>query len=178
MTRVVFALVAALAVAAGCGREAAPGTSAGGSGAPAAKASEAPPVDALTNEAIIGLAAANVPKDVILSKINTTPNVFDITLPGLVSLTQGRVRTDVIQVMIAMAADPRLGKGPKTNEVLDNQAVMTMVTTKLPKPIIIAKIQNTPAAYDVTPAGIVALTQAKVPSDVVQAMVLKDSAKK
>jgi hypothetical protein len=130
--------------------------------------------EVLTNEAIISMTAANVQRDLLVAKLNTTKNTFDVSVNGLVTLYQGRVNQDVIKAMISAAANPKLGPpATKTPEVLDNQAVITMVTGKLPKSIIMVKIQNTKGTYDVSSSGLVSLTQAKVPSDVINAMMLK-----
>lgn len=132
--------------------------------------------EVLTNDSVISMAAANVAKDLLLAKINTTRNTFDVTVDGLVSLYQGKVHQDVIKSMISAAANPKLGPpAPKTPETLDNEAVIKMIVAKLPKVIVLSKIQGTKANYDVTAAGLVSLTQAKVPSDIIQAMVAKGS---
>ena len=130
--------------------------------------------EVLTNEAVINMTAANVERDLLVAKLTTTHNSFDVTVTGLINLYQGRVNQDVIKAMISAAANPKLGPpAPKTPEVLDNQSVITMVSAKLPKAVIMAKIQGTKATYDVSSAGLVSLTQAKVPSDVIQAMMAK-----
>ena len=130
--------------------------------------------EVLTNESVINMTAANVDRDLVLLKLTTTKNTFDVTVSGLVTLYQGRVNQDVMKAMMAAAANPKLGPPPPSKpEVLDNQAVITMVTAKLPRPVIIAKIQATKAKFDTTSSGLVSLTQAKVPSDIVQAMMAK-----
>jgi hypothetical protein len=84
------------------------------------------------------------------------------------------VNQDVVKSMISATANPKLGPpAPKTPEVLDNQSVIKMVVSKVPRAIVIAKIQATKANYDVTSAGLVSLTQAKVPNDVIQSMIAK-----
>ena len=132
--------------------------------------------EVLTNETIIGMATSHVDRDLLLSKINTMPNAFDVTREGLVNLYQSRVNEEVIKAMILMASNAKLGAPPsKTPEVLDNEQVILMVTSKLPRQVVIAKIQSTEAAFDVSSSGLVGLSQAKVPKDVIQAMVWKRS---
>ena len=76
--------------------------------------------------------------------------------------------------MISMAADAKLGQPPsRTPEVLENQSVVTLVVAKVPKAVILAKIQSTRSAFDVSANGLVGLTQVKVPTDVIKAMVAK-----
>jgi len=130
--------------------------------------------EVLSNESIINMTSANVDKDLLLLKINTTHNAFDVSVSGLVTLYQGRVNQDVMIAMMSAAANPKLGPAAaKTPEILDNQAVITMVTAKLPRAVVVSKIQNTKANFDVSSNGLVNLTQAKVPSDVVKAMIAK-----
>jgi hypothetical protein len=131
--------------------------------------------EVLTNEKIIGMTTANVEKDLLLSKLTTTRNAFDVSVGGLVTLNQGKVNQDVMKAMITAAANPKLGPLPlPTPEVLDNQSVITMVTGKVPKAVVLMKIQNSRGLYDMSSAGLVSLTQAKVPSDVIQVMTAKN----
>jgi len=131
--------------------------------------------EVLTNEKIISMTAANVEKDLLLSKLTTTRNAFDVSVGGLVTLNQARVSQDVMKAMITAAANSKLGRPPAaTPEVLDNQSVITMITGKVPKAVILMKIQNTKGQYDLSSEGLVSLTQAKVPSDVIQVMTAKN----
>lgn len=155
-------------------RTAAVGAFVAGLGGSAAHAQRSGAPEVLTNDSVISMSAANVNKDLLLAKINTTRNTFDVTVDGLVSLVQGKVNQDVIKSMISAVANPKLGPPPpKTPEVLANDAVIKMVVSKMPKAVIVAKIQGTKANYDVTSTGLVSLTQAKVPNDIIQAMIAK-----
>jgi hypothetical protein len=60
-------------------------------------------------------------------------------------------------------------------EVLDNQSVVAMIVARVPRAVIMTKIQNTRAGFDVSSAGLVQLAQAKVPTDVIKAMVTKST---
>jgi hypothetical protein len=134
--------------------------------------------EVLTNESIVSMTAAKLNRDLLLGKINTTRNTYDVTVQGLIGLHTNKVHQDVVKAMISVAADPKLGAPPaRTPEVLDNQSVIAMVSAKLPKAVTLAKIQNTRAAFDTTSTGLVQLTQAKVPSDVIKAMMAKPSTK-
>src|ERR1041385_1000569 len=130
-----------------------------------AQRSSAPEV--LTNDWVIQMSAANLNRDVMLAKINSTRNTFDVTAQGLINLTANKVNENVIKSMISAAANPKLGPpAPKTPEVLDNQAIISMYSSKVSRAVIIAKIVATKANFDTTSAGLVSLTQAKVPSDI------------
>jgi len=140
----------------------------------AAAAQTKGPAEVLTNESIISMTAANVDRTLMMAKINTTKNTFDVSADGLISLTQGKVNVDVLKSMISAAGNAKLGPGtPKTPEILDNQSVIKMVVSKVQNQVIVTKIMSTKAAFDTTSAGLVSLTQAKVPKDVVQAMIAK-----
>lgn len=129
--------------------------------------------EVLTNQTVIGMVTAKVSKELLTTKIKTTRNSFDVTVNGVTNLFQSKVPQDVIRAMITAAIDPKLGQPARTPEVLQNQSVVTMLTAKVPKAIILAKIQNTKSAFDVSANGLVGLTQAKVPTDVIKAMVAK-----
>jgi hypothetical protein len=55
-------------------------------------------------------------------------------------------------------------------EVLSNTSVVTMITGKVSKDLILTKIRTTKVGFDVTVAGLVRLHQSKVPQDVIKAM--------
>ncbi|MGH2669511.1 MAG: hypothetical protein ACRDH5_10455, partial [bacterium] len=55
-------------------------------------------------------------------------------------------------------------------EILTNASVIEMVTAKLPKDIILAKLQSTANRFDVSATGLVTLNNAKVPKDLIKAM--------
>ncbi len=55
-------------------------------------------------------------------------------------------------------------------EVLTNESVVQMVTGKLSKDLILAKIQGTKNSFDVTADGLIALTTARVPVEIQRAM--------
>ena len=130
--------------------------------------------EVLTNQSIISMTTAKLDRDVLLQKIGSTKNTFDVTVNGLVQLTQAGVNQEVINRMITMAADPKMGApAPKTPEVLDNQAIITMVTGKVVKSVVLAKIQATKGNYDTSSSGLVQLTNGKVAADVIKVIIAK-----
>ena len=56
-------------------------------------------------------------------------------------------------------------------EILTNEAVVEMVTAGLPDEIIIAKINSSKSSFDLSTSALAKLTQAKVPSAVMKAMI-------
>lgn len=126
--------------------------------------------EVLTNESITQMVVGKVPKDLILSKIHTTKNAFDLTPSGLIGLHTSRVSDDLLKAM--------LQESPSTvaKETLDNDAIIKMVVGQLSKSIMLIKIQNDKADYDLTTAGIIKLNQNKVSQDVIKAMMAASSA--
>lgn len=55
-------------------------------------------------------------------------------------------------------------------QALTNQSVIDMVVGKLPKDLILQKLRSSAAVYDVSPAGLVKLNEAKVPKDIIKLM--------
>ena len=121
-------------------------------------------VEVLTNESVVQMVVGKVPKDLILAKIQSTSTAFDITANGLVNLYQSKVSTDMIKVMMKAAT------GNSNKEVLANDAIVYMVTSRLPRDLILATIQSSTPGFDLTAAGLVSLNQNKVPQAVVKAM--------
>ena len=77
----------------------------------------------------------------------------------------------VMFVLLSVA----FGQQSPKNSALDNQAVVAMVKAGLSQEIIIAKIQTSPAAYDLSTNGLVSLSAQKVPNEVVKAMLQAQS---
>ena len=57
-------------------------------------------------------------------------------------------------------------------EVLTNESVMQMVTGKVPKDLIVAKMRSTKTNFDVSPSGLITLNLNKVPTDIITSMIL------
>ena len=132
--------------------------------------------EVLTNQTVIGMVTAKLNKDLLKTKVSTTRNTFDVTVNGIITLQQNKVPQDVILSMISAAADAKLAQARLGSaEVLENQSVVALVTAKVPRAVVLAKIQNTKANFDTSANGLVNLTQAKVPTDVIKVMVAKGS---
>jgi hypothetical protein len=133
----------------------------------------------LTNQTVVSMVAGKLNRDLLVAKINTTKNTFDVTVQGLIGLHTNKVHADIVKTMIQVAGDPKLGAAPsRTPEILDNQSIIGLVSAKVPRPVILAKIQNTRANFDTSATGLVSLTSAKVPSDVIKAMIAKPTSSK
>ncbi len=124
----------------------------------------APAPEVLTNETVVQMVIAKVPREVIQAKIQSARVNFDMSVQGLLGLYANKVPTDIMKAM--MSAGPKKA----SSEVLTNQSVIQMVTGKLPKDVILEKIQATKADFDVTSTGLISLNANKVPKDIVKVM--------
>jgi len=122
--------------------------------------------EVLTNESVISMFTAKVPKSLIVTKVQNTKSNFDVTPSGLLQLNNGKVPNDVIKMMMT-AADKAAGT---TKETLDNDDIIKMVAGGLSKDVILAKVQMSKPNYDLTANGLIDLNKNKVSQDVVKAM--------
>jgi len=127
--------------------------------------------EVLTNESVISMVTAKVPKSLIVTKVQNTKSDFDITPSGLLQLNNGKVADDVIRMMMTAAGN---AKGA-TKESLTNDDVIKMVAGGLGKDIILAKVQMSKPDYDLTTSGLINLNNNKVSQDVVKAMMTASS---
>ncbi|HEY9384485.1 MAG TPA: hypothetical protein VIP80_13325 [Gemmatimonadales bacterium] len=134
--------------------------------APVASAQSSAAAEVLTNQTVIQMVTAKLGTDVIQAKIQSTKTNFDVTTSGLVSLYTNKVPREILKTMLAV------GSGKGASEVLTNQSVIQMVTAKLPRDVILAKIQSSKTKFDVTSDGLVSLNTNKVPKDIIKAMMV------
>jgi len=107
-----------------------------------------------------------LPKEVIQAKMQASKTDFDVTIDGLIALHTNKVPTDIMMTMLATKP------ARASTEVLTNESVIQMVTAKLNKNIILAKIQGTKANFDTTTDGLVSLNTNKVPKEIIQVMLV------
>lgn len=125
----------------------------------------APAREVLTNQTVITMVTGKLPKEVIADKIQRTAVAFDVSANGLLGLHNAQVPRQIISAMFDRVASDRA-----LIDTLDNVAVAAMVTGKLPKEILVAKLRQTPAVFDVSAMGLVSLHSAKVPKDIITIM--------
>ena len=82
------------------------------------------------------------------------------------SFVAGSVKLALVVSVLALVPGNVRAQG----EVLSNASVVNMITGKVSKDLILAKIRGTKSGFDVTAAGLVRLHQSKVPQDVIIAM--------
>jgi hypothetical protein len=133
--------------------------------------------EVLSNATVVQMVAGKLSKDLIVGKINSARPGFDLSADGIMSLVGYKVDQNIIKLMLQVADNARRsGTAPATltgfDEVLTNEVVVRMVGAKVPKQIVLQKIQLTPSAFDVTASGMVSLNTSKVPEDIIKAMML------
>ncbi|MEP6779717.1 MAG: hypothetical protein ABJC26_07485 [Gemmatimonadaceae bacterium] len=85
--------------------------------------------------------AGKLSKDLIVGKIGTTKPGFDLSSERLIM-----------------------------DEVLTNDIIVRMVTAKVPRSLILSKIQMSRSAHDIGAIGLVSLNTAQDPEEVIKAM--------
>ena len=133
--------------------------------------------EVLSNATVVQMVAGKLSKSLITGKINSARPGFDMSSDGIVSLVGFKVDQDIIKLMLQVSDNARRsGSAPATltgmDEVLTNETVVRMLGAKVPKQIVLAKIQVSRSAVDVTATGLVSLNTSKVPEDVIKAMML------
>jgi hypothetical protein len=121
--------------------------------------------EVLSNESIISMFEAKMPKKIILSKIETTKNDFDMSSDAIISLTEKKLGEEIILTMFNALKDKR-----NTLEVMTNEVVTEMFVKKVSKKVILAKIKESSGNYDLTTEGLIKLTTDKIPSDIQMAI--------
>ena len=145
--------------------------------APFAPASAQADTEVLSNATVVQMVAGKLSKNLITNKINSARPGFDLSSDGIISLVGFKVDQDIIKLMLQVGDNARRsGTAPSTlvglDEVLNNESVVRMLGAKVPKQIVLAKIQMSRSAFDVTATGLVSLNTSKVPEDVIKAMML------
>jgi hypothetical protein len=61
---------------------------------------QAPPDQPLVNESIVDMVQAGLPEEIIITKIQTSPNNFDLSTTGLVFLSKEKVSNNIMKAMM------------------------------------------------------------------------------
>ncbi len=145
--------------------------------APLLRAEAQADAEVLSNATVVQMVTAKLSKDLILGKINSARPGFDLSSVGLASLIASKVDQSIIKQMLQVADNARRsGTAPSTlaglDEVLTNEMIVKMLGDKVPKPLVLQKMQMSRSAFDVSAGGMVSLKTSKVPDDVIKAMLL------
>lgn len=133
--------------------------------------------EVLSNATVVQMVSGKLSKSLITGKINSSKPGYDLSSDGIISLVGYKVDQDIIKLMLQVADNSRRsGSAPSTltglDEVLTNEIVVRMLGAKVPKQLVLQKIQMSRSAFDVTATGLVSLNTSKVPEDVIKAMML------
>ena len=133
--------------------------------------------EVLSNATVVQMLNAKLSKDLILGKINSARPGFDLSSTGITSLISLKVDPGIVKQMLQVADNARRsGTAPSTlvglDEVLTNEIIVKMLGDKVPKPLVLQKMQMSRTAFDVSAGGMVSLKTSKVPDDVIKAMLL------
>lgn len=120
--------------------------------------------EVLTNDAIVNMVTSKISKKIVLSKIESTKNNFDLSSGSIIKLAENQISDDVILAMLDAS------KNQPSAEVLTNEIVINMVTAKISKKIILTKIKNSSNNFDLKSDALIKLTTNKVSDDIVMAI--------
>lgn len=131
--------------------------------------------EVLSNASVVQMVTGKLPKNLILSKIAASRPGFDLSTSGLLALQGSKVDESLVKAMFASADSARQrGSAPSAltglDETLTNDAIVKLVSARVPKGIILTKMRVSPSAYDVTASGLVSLNTSKVPQDLIKLM--------
>ncbi|NOT45583.1 MAG: hypothetical protein HOP14_13350 [Acidobacteria bacterium] len=129
--------------------------------------------EVLTNQGVLDMVSSKLNRDIVVAKVTSTSNAFDVTVNGVVNLTESKLHQEIIRAMIVSAGDEKRAVQAKRQEAMTNQAVIYLVVSKVARPVILSMIQNNEPLFDVSANGLVQLSQAKVHSEIIRAMVAR-----
>ncbi len=117
--------------------------------------------EVLTNQSIISLSNAKVSKDIIIDKIRSSPNQYDLTSLGVVGLKTARVSDQIVVAMLVAT---------KSLPVVTNKDVIDMQNGGVGRDIILKKIELSKCDFNTNTESMIALKNAKVPDSIQKAM--------
>lgn len=121
--------------------------------------------EVLTNESIVSMVKAKMTKKIIVSKITTTRNTYDMSAKAIIELNNQDLGEDLIYEMFNAIE----GKREKL-EVMTNELVIEMHLAKVSKKLILAKIKESSNVFDLRTDALIKLTENKIPNDVQMAI--------
>ncbi len=145
--------------------------------APFAPLSAQGDTEVMSNAKVIQMVVGKLPKNLIESKVAAAQPGYDLSVEGIVALNAAKVDQTTIKAMINVANEGMRRKtAPEAlvgmDEVLNNDKIVRMVTSKVPKGVITMKMEMSRSAYDVSATGLVNLNASKVPQDLIKMMML------
>lgn len=117
--------------------------------------------ETLNNQSIIQMSTVKISSDIIIEKIKSSPNKFDLSTSGLISLSKAIVKDNVLEAMLLAS-----NKLP----VLKNQDIIDIYQNKVSRNIIQKKIEYSDSQFDTSSDGLIELKMAKIPEPIIKAM--------
>ncbi len=117
--------------------------------------------ETLTNQSIVAMQQAKLSRSLILDKISTSPNAFDLSTNGLLSLKVENVPDALIEAMLSVTS---------SKDIMRNNDVIYLQQGGIARTIISQKIQGTKTDFDLSTSGLIQLKTAKVPESIVKLM--------
>lgn len=117
----------------------------------------------MSNKDIIAMQSVKISQDIILAKISSTKCQFDLTVPGLITLKNGKVLDKIISAMFTAS--------PPT-EIMTNQDAMMLYESDLSNFLLKEKIKRTSHKFDIDSESLIKLKNAKVSDWFIKTMIL------
>lgn len=117
--------------------------------------------ETLTNQSITSLVAAKIAPKIIITKIQSSANTFDMSADAMAALKTAKVNDQLMEEMLLNCKQL-----PKIN----NDDVMKLTATGISKKIILKKIALSNCKFDTGTDALIALKNAKVDDTVINAM--------
>lgn len=121
----------------------------------------------LSNQSVIALTGAKMGKDLIINKIHSTANNFDMSAAGIIGLKDGKVADQVVVVMLSAT---------KNLPQVTNDDVIAMKRANVSQDVILKKIEVSRCNFKMDTESMIALKNAKVNETIQKAMMAAPNA--
>lgn len=117
--------------------------------------------EVLTNQSVLSLVTAKVDQGIIISKIKSSENQFDLGTEGVIALKQGKVNDKIVEEMFLVA---------KNLPIVKNEDVISMHKGSVSKKVILRKINSSECKFNTNTDALIALKEAGVHEDITKVM--------
>ena len=123
-------------------------------------------LETLSNQSIVSLSNAKVSKEIIIEKIKSSPNQFDLSATGVIGLKTSKVSDQIVEAMLLST---------KNLPLIVNKDVIDMQQGGVSRDIITKKIQLSKCNFNTDTESMIALKTAKVPDSIQKAMMAAEN---
>jgi hypothetical protein len=117
--------------------------------------------ETLTNQSIISLVEAKIANKIIITKIQGSPNTFDLSAAGMTALKSAKVNEQLMEEMLLNC---------KQLPQMNNDDIIKLSNAGISKKIILKKIAFSNCKFDTGTDALIALKNAKVDDAVINTM--------